>query len=298
MSHLAIQRIDELVAFRSTAQEGSLSAAAKSLRIPVNQVSRRLAKLEERLGVVLIARTTRRSRLTSEGQLFLERTRRVLEELEAAELELLDGVGPTGVLRIAVPTVFTGKPMLDQLVSTLRAHPTLEIELLVRDVPLDPITDGCDASVVVGRPDAGRCQLIPLGEVAPVLVATRAYLARAGTPTEPAQLIDHQCLLFTDTERQTHWQLFDGEGTTHQVPVGGRFGSDNSRMLRDAMYAGLGIGVLPDRVMHERTDVVRVLPGYRMGPFDLYALCPPGARPSRRKLALSIIRRALDMSDP
>lgn len=297
MKSRAIERVDELVAFTATAQAGSLSAAARTLRVPVNQVSRRLARLEERLGVVLIARTTRSLRLTAEGERFLLRARRVLDELEAAELELLDGAGPSGTMRLALPTIFTGSPVLAELLVALRSHPALSLELLVRDAPLDPIADGCDAVVVVGRPEASSCRLIPLGDVAPVLAATPGYLAHAGVPTRPEDLVRHECLRFVDGSLQTHWPLTGPQGVRRDVPISGRFASDNSRVLRDALRAGVGIGLLPERILRTvETTLVRVLAGYAFGPFELYALCPPGSRgSSRHELALTLLRRAVDL---
>lgn len=293
----AIERVDELVAFSTTARAGSLSAAARALRVPVNQISRRLARLEERLGVVLIARTTRTMRLTSEGERLLTRARRVLDELEAAELELLDGRGPTGTIRLALPTIFTGAPVLAELLATLRSHPALSLELLVRDAPADPIADGCDAVVVVGRPEAGSCRLIQLGAVAPVLAATPGYLAHAGIPSTPEELVDHECLRFVDGSLQTHWPLTGPRGVRRDIPVGGRFASDNSRVLRDGLRAGVGIGLLPERLLRTvETTLVRVLPSYAFGPMELYALCPPGGRgSSRHELALTLLRRAVDL---
>ncbi len=295
MRNLATGRIDELVAFRATAEAGSLSAAAKLLHIPVNQVSRRLARLEERFGVVLIARTTRRSSLTQEGERFLVRTRRVLSELEAAELELRDDGGPRGTLRIAVPTLFVTAPVLTRIASTLRSHTALSIELLVRDSPIDPIALGCDAAVVVDRPEAGSCRLSPLGTIAPVLAATRDYLEQAGTPTKPKDLIGHECLRFNETHAQTHWALVGPRGRRCRVRVGGRFASDDSRVLRDAMHAGLGIGLAPEWVLRAgESRLVRVLPRYHFGPCDLYALSPPGPRSPRHAMALSLLRRAVE----
>ena len=299
MSGPSIDRLDELQAFAETVQAGSLSRAARRLRVPVNQVSRRLSRLEERLGVTLIARTTRRLEVTVEGARLLPRAAEILRLARAAEREVADQSAPSGVLRIALPTLLAEGRLLGEVMGALSAHPDLRVELSVRDAPLDPVRHGYDVAVVAGRPEDSSATMTRLGKTSPVLGAHPDYLARAGTPKRPADLVRHECLLFMTDSPQRVWPLVGADGRTRKVRVGGRFASDSSRLLQEALHAGAGIGIMmeEDSFAPPGKHLVRVLPKFRHAPFVVYALTQPGQRDTPRcRLALSLLQRGVSLA--
>jgi LysR family transcriptional regulator, regulator for bpeEF and oprC len=301
---VAIERMDELEVFVTTANSGSLSAAASRLRVPINSVSRKLARLEERIGVVLINRTTRSLKLTAEGERILRRAELVLNELKAMEIELQDDKEPRGTLRLAVPTLMTQFGLLDELLRAQRTYSELNIELLVQDEPIPLISVGCDAAIVVGRPADSTNKLFRLGEITPSLAATTSYLEYAGTPTCLDDLADHECLCFVGLggEPQTHWPLMAPDSKVKMTKMGRGFSSNSSRVLFDALLRGAGIGLVTENEIRRRNmasldSLQRVLPGYHHIPFELYALLPPehGESP-RSKLALTLFKQGIELT--
>ncbi len=294
----ALERIDELEVFVAIANAGSLSAAGRRLRMGVNRVSRKLARLEERLGVVLITRTTRRLKLTRVGGRFLERARLILEEVAAAEREVVHGTEPKGTLRLAIPTMLTQFGLLDELLLVGRRHPDLHIELIVGDTPVDPVTTGCDAVVYVGRPPDSSHKMVRLGSLSPVLAAAESYLATAGKPERPADLKHHACLRFFGTEPQTHWRLVGPTRRARRVRVGRGLSCNDSRLLYDAMMQGVGIGLAVEQsTRNPHLGLTRVLPEYRHVAFEVFALCP--AKPSgsvHTQIAIALLQKGIHLA--
>ncbi len=291
---IELDRIDELRVFVAVADGGSLSAAARALRVSVNQVSRKLARLEQRVHQSLITRTTRRMKLTSEGERLLARCRRILDEVQAAELEAAGVDRPIGKLKLAIPTLLTHFGLLAELARLRETYPDLAVELLVGDEPIELMATGCDLVVTAVRPADSGLTMIKLGRLKPVLAAHRAYLARAGTPTSPEELKDHVCLRFESDEAQTHWQLQGPGRRRRKVRVGGGFSANDSRVLFDALLSGVGIGVVTEPELRGRVELNRVLPGYRFTTFDLFALYHPRQSAlMRTRLAIDLLRRCV-----
>lgn len=251
----------ELQAFVAVVEEGSVSAAARRLEIPRATISRRIARLEERLGVRLAHRTTRSVHLTDAGEVYFDHARVAVESvLEASRAVCVaDGV-PRGPLRVSVPPLSDG-PLRDALVDFVAAYPEVTLELIASSALLDlragkidvawRATTDLDEDLVARR-------LFAMDVHA---VATPGYLAEYGTPASADDLRMHRCLRgFTRGERPaTRWPLRVG-GT---VRVDGPLVSNDLRVVRDAVLRGLGIALLPtgftQRYM-DAGDLVPVLP--------------------------------------
>lgn len=214
--------LDGLKAFVATAQTGSFTDAADRLGVSNRLTSKYVAQLEERVGARLLQRTTRKVGLTPTGQTLLERAPALLDELE----DLLSDVSGeskhiSGLLRIAAPVTF-GEIRINDLVSRfLCAHPELSIDLRLNDSHVDLAAEGFDLAFRIGEPDIATLKARKLGDIASVLVASPAYLAKHGTPTTPESLNEHICIVDTNRRGFQRWG-FHKEGEEHlSTPAAG-----------------------------------------------------------------------------
>lgn len=251
----------ELLAFTRAVEAKSLSRAAAELGVPRATVSRRLQRLEERLGARLLRRTTRSLALTPAGDTFYRHARIVLDAVQTAEASVRS-TGPTiaGDLRVSVP------PMLDEgffamLTAFAEAHPAVRLSVHFSSRHVDLRRDGYDVAIRAGTAIEPGLVARTLGRTRLVAVASPEYLAAHGTPRRRKDLAAHRCLLgFARGELpQTHWPLGGA-----QVHVQGMFFTNEIRLLADAAVRGLGIALLPRTLVDDalaRGTLVQVLPG-------------------------------------
>lgn len=284
-----MDRLDLVQAFTAVAESGSFSAAAAKLGLARALVSKRVALLERRLGVRLLARTTRRVGLTGEGKAFLPHARQILAEYQAAVDELARRRGePQGSLKLAAPMSFGIRHLGPLMANFAERFPALKIELVLGDRFVDLVQEGFDLALRIGDlPDSSLIarQLAP---VRIVLCAAPAYLARYGSPREPAELAHHRCLHYGYLSTGQRWQL-ECAGRRASVTVGDHFVANNGDALAAAAEAGLGIALLPTFITGEALRsgrLVRVLEGWEVPRFALYAVWPPGGRMPVRVRAL------------
>jgi len=211
----------ELTIFARIVATGSLSGAARDLDLSLAVVSKRLAALEERLGVRLLQRTTRRQSLTQEGEAFHARCVRILAEVEEAEAAVSrtrDAV--TGVLRVAAPRGF-GRRRIAPLAVAFRAlHPEVCVQLTLSEALVDIVEDGIDVAIRFGALADSSHVARRLAPNYRILCAAPAYLARRGMPQEPADLAAHDCIIFGEhPTREWQFQHADGETTVRVNPA-------------------------------------------------------------------------------
>ena len=235
-----------LTAFVQAAETRSFVAAGRVLGISASAVGKSIARLEERLGVRLFQRSTRSIALTSEGTVFLERCRRILGEIEAAELELSNSKSaPRGRLRVSLPQV--GSLLNPVLAAFARAYPLVELDLDFSDRRVDVIEEGYDAVVRAGESADSRLMSRLLGQFQLQLVAAPAYLARHGTPLLPADLAQHTCLLykFPSSGKVEAWPLPEWPAL-HAAGLPSLLHCNHVDTLLHFAESGLGIAALPD----------------------------------------------------
>lgn len=233
-------------AFVQAAETRSFVAAGRVLGISASAIGKSIARLEERLGVRLFHRSTRSIALTSEGTVFLERCRRILGEIEAAELELSNSKSaPQGRLRVSLPQV--GSLLNPVLAAFARAYPQVELDLDFSDRRVDVIEEGYDAVVRAGESADSRLMSRQLGQFQLQLVAAPAYLARHGTPALPAELAQHTCLLykFPSSGKIEAWPLPEWPAL-HAAGLPALLNCNNVETLLHFAENGLGIAALPD----------------------------------------------------
>ncbi|MBX2803238.1 MAG: LysR family transcriptional regulator [Myxococcales bacterium] len=296
---MKLESLEELRVFAQIVESGSLVAAARALGLPPNTVSRRLASLEARLELPLLHRTTRSQSLSEAGRTLLGRARRILDEAELAEGALrCDAEGLVGLVRVGLGSPLTRPDMLSCLAALLEAHPRLQIQVRVTDLPVNPIAAGLDVVVVGGLPNEQNLIARKLVEVRPVLAASEGYLARRGVPQRLEDLEHHDVLRFLMDPPLTSWVLYDDEGEQHVVPIEGRFETDDGRALMDGLIAGLGIGIASPRLVRATPALRRVLPRYTMTGVPLYAIYPAsGQRSARLQAVVEALQRAVTAAD-
>jgi DNA-binding transcriptional LysR family regulator len=264
---------------------GSFTAAAQRLGLSKAAMSQRVAELERAAGVPLVRRTTRSVRLTEAGERLVEATRGAFAQIEQGFAGVQDLVGePHGVLRVAAPVALGRQQIVPRLGGFLRAYPQVRVELELSDRLVAMAQEGFDVALrhTAAPPDTHVAW--PLCTTRSWLVASRAYLRRAGAPATPAELASHDCLHYLRPGDTPTWSFeADARSTKNgrvSVGVRGVFAANNSEALRDAALAGLGIALLPDfsaQAAVQSGKLQLVLPQWKpVGAFGehLYAIRP------------------------
>ncbi len=227
-------------AFVGVAQLGSFSEAARSLRLSPSVVTRAIADLEARLGLVLLNRTTRSVKLTERGAIYLESCREVLEAVEGAERRARgEDAQPRGALTVAAPILFGRLHVLPVVTALLLRHPELSVRLSLSDRNVQLVEEGVDAAVRIGGLADSSLIAVRLGVVARVLVASPAYLEARGAPRSPADLATHDTIAFEALDTVNEWR-FGPDGKT-VVRVEPRLSVNGAEAALDAAEASVGI---------------------------------------------------------
>jgi DNA-binding transcriptional LysR family regulator len=272
-------RADEMSVFVRTIEQGSFSAAARVLGLTPSGVSKLVARLEDRLGARLLARTTRSLRLTDEGRIYFERCRELLAEIESLETEIGHATAtPRGELRISLSHSFGRTRVVPFLPDFTRAFPDVSLRLDFSDRRMDLVGDGIDVAVRLGPIGEEGLVARRVAEHRRVVCAAPAYLARRGVPRLPEDLASHDCLLFEEFERLNRWPFRGAAGQPIMLPVQGPVRSNNGEALYSMLLAGMGIAraadflvaddirsgrlvpLLRDFAIDERTDIHIVYP--------------------------------------
>lgn len=236
--------LNEIAIFARVVREESFTKAARALGLPKSTVSERVSRLEERLGVRLLERTTRHVRPTAAGAVYYERAARVVAEIEEANAAVTDiHRSPKGLLRIGSPLLF-GHSFLGEFVAEfLVTHPEVEIELIVADRRFDVVEEGLDLAVHVLGPIEASLVARKIGSAERMCVASPDYLAAHEPPKTPKDLLRHSCLV-SSNDRRANW-VFSNEGRTESITIQGRYSVNSVQLALSAALLGAGIAVLP-----------------------------------------------------
>ncbi len=278
--------------FVRVVEAGSFSAVARELRSTQSAVSKQVASLERHLGVRLLSRTTRALSLTEEGRAFLESARRIVGETLEAESQLRAGTGKvTGLLRVGASVGYGRLVLFDVVRSFMQAHPLVRVDMQLSDSFVDPVSAGLDVAVRIGALADSSLVAQRVGTTHRVVVASRSYIdalpAGLALPGSPADLAQHDCVLYSGLQTQNLWE-FDHAGGPVAVHVDGRLASNSSELVREAVCAGVGVGFSPTWLFARELAsgaVVRLLPGYEPKPLPIHAVYPASRRHSRKVAA-------------
>lgn len=287
------------------AEQGSYTAAATRLGVSKAAMSQRIAELERIAGVPLVQRTTRSVRLTEAGQRLVDQTRAAFEQISQSFAQVRDLAGaPQGLLRVTAPVALARQQIVPLLPDFLRQYPQVRIELNLSDRLSSLATEGFDLAIRHTAHPPDTHVAVALCATRSALVASKAYLRRAGTPQQPVDLAAHNCLHYPRPQERPAWTFEpQGRAGTRErvtVQVSGSLAANNSEALRDAALAGLGIALLPDfsaQAALQAGKLVAVLPGWApVGSFAdrIYAIRPYAAHvPRAVSLFVDYLRGAL-----
>ncbi|WP_454692426.1 LysR family transcriptional regulator [Achromobacter aloeverae] len=275
--------LNGFMVFVQVAETRSFVAAGRLLGVSASAIGKSVARLEEKLGARLFHRSTRSITLTAEGTLFLERSRRIIAEIEAAELELSQATAaPRGRLRVSLPLV--SSLVLPVLGEFMREYPEIELDLDFTDRLVDVIEEGFDAVVRTGEPTDSRLSARRLGAFRSMLVASPDYLARRGTPAAPADLLRHACMhyRFPNSGKLETWALRRAAGAPElALPTSMICNNIETRVC--FALQGLGIAYLPEFSVRELLADGRlrvVLADHTAGTGVFHVLWPASKHPS------------------
>jgi DNA-binding transcriptional LysR family regulator len=276
-----MDRLSSMAAFVKAVETGSFSAAGDAMQMSAQLIGKHVHHLEQRLGVRLLNRTTRRQSLTDFGREFYERSKSILAEVEMAEsLAAETQALPSGRLRINAPVSFGMQSLAPRLPEFMQANPMISVELTLANRSVDLIDEGFDVVFRVGQLSDSGLIARPLAPYRLILCAAPSYLKGRPPITTPWDLQEHECLGFSHTELRTHW-TFDGPEGRVVVPVSGRYMADHGEPLLCAAIAGLGVMLQPvELVSHslEQGALVPLLPDYPVPSRALHVLYAPDRR--------------------
>ena len=237
-----MDRLKQIESFVAVATKGSLTAAAQADGLAPAVVGRRIDALEQRLGVKLLLRTTRRISLTHEGSAFLEDCQRLLADLANAEASVSEGgVKASGHLRITAPAGFGRRHVAPLVPGFLAQHPEVSLSLNLSDRVVDIVNESYDCAVRVGDLPDSTLVGVRLADNRRMCVATPAYLQRAGTPAHPDDLAKHQCLSLSSDASQSRGWAFTVDGQVQHLRPTGRLDCSDGQVLHAWCAAGLGL---------------------------------------------------------
>jgi DNA-binding transcriptional LysR family regulator len=237
-----MDRLKQIESFALVATRGSLTAAAHAEGVAPAVIGRRIDALEERLGVKLLLRTTRRITLTHEGSAFLENCQRVLADLANAEASVsAGGVKASGHLRITAPAGFGRRHVAPLVPEFMVQHPDVSLSLNLSDRVVDIVNEGFDCAIRVGDLPDSSLVSVRLADNRRQCVAAPEYLARAGVPQTPADLARHDCLRLSSDASQTRGWAFMVDGALTHLRPGGRLDCSDGQVLHQWCLRGLGI---------------------------------------------------------
>lgn len=279
---------EDMRIFSQVMESGSFTAAADKLGLSKQFVSRRLMALEERLGVRLLNRSTRRLDPTPLGQSYYESSLRLLNEVEQVEQGISGQTSePRGTVRVSAPLSFAVAHLGCLLPEFLQRYPQVSVEVDLSDRSVDLLGEGYDLALRIGVLEDSTLIARRLAAVDRVYCASPDYLARKGTPSRPDELAAHDCLPYGHG-RQVQWRFLE-QGKLRMITVCGRMRANNGELLRDAAIKGMGITYLPTFIVGEALaagQLVPVLQDFVTEPLQLSAVYPQHRQSARPVQAL------------
>jgi DNA-binding transcriptional LysR family regulator len=236
-----IDHASEMTAFVRVVDSNGFSAAAPGLGLTPSAVSKLVTRLETRLGVRLLQRTTRALHLTAEGEVFYGAARRIIGEIETLETQITGQTGtPQGLLRVTTSLAFATHQLAPVLAEFLARHPLVQLDLLPTDRVVDIIDEGIDVAIRIGRLADTSFMARKIGEDKRLICAAPSYLARQGTPQRPEDLARHTCIVSRERPYLNRWQ-FSVDGQLTELDVSGRLAGGDGELQLQLALQGLGI---------------------------------------------------------
>ena len=269
--------LNDIAVFVKVAQFMSFSRAARALGMPVSTVSRKVASLENQLGVTLMQRTTRKLSLTAQGRAYYNQCSEPLSNLFDAESALTQTQKkPEGLLRISVPVIMGQKPFYEFISALLKKYPRVHVDLFITNLFVDLVADNIDVAIRFGELRDSTIIAKRIGRSVRYLVASPDYLKGRTAPAKPEDLTNHQCVLLNGRNNEAEWQLVNGRKSV-KLHVSGPVSSRDFQSVSAFTYRGHGIGLLPSNYCEEeirRRNLVRILPEWSSPEIFVHVIYP------------------------
>jgi len=289
-----MDRFHELKAFIAVVEAGGFSAAARRIGESQSAISKAVNALEKRLGVALLHRSTRKVTMTDQGQLYYERTRPLVDEIQVADSELTStALDVSGLIRIAAPSTFGRLHVLPLIPGLLARHPGLRIDMVLSDAVRDMVEDRIDLAIRVSPVEELDSVVRRVAATTLVCAGSRRYFEQHGVPRTPAELVDHNCLVYGE---MTDWPFVGPEGQFN-LPVRGNLSSNSVETILAGVLAGVGIGMFHRASLvgeFQHPDIVTVLDDFVLQPREVSLIWPKRRFvPARVRTATDFLAKAL-----
>lgn len=272
-----MDRFEEMRVFTAVVEAGSFVKAADALRMSKAGVSRHLTELETRLGARLLQRTTRRQSLTEEGQLFYERCKMLLAEVEDAEIEVNSRSGEVGgLLRVNAPLTFGVRHLAPLWAQFKAQHPKLMLDITLADRVVDLVDEGYDVAVRISQLADSTLVSRRLASTRMVLCATPGYLQQRGRPDHPKELAMHAAIAYSYWAGRDEWRFHGPEGEVN-VRIQPMMRANNGDTCLEAALADLGVILQPTFIVGDALragTLVELMPQYRCVELGIYGVYP------------------------
>ena len=270
----------EMAIFQRVAERGSFAGAAEDVGKSPSAVAKLITRLEQRLGVRLINRTTRHLALTAEGEVYLDRAREILGAIDAAESEIMSArASPRGHLRVHTFPVIAAHHLAPALPDFLARYPHITFDFMVTNRVVDLVGENLDVSLRIGPLEDSGLVSRKIIDVTRIVCASPSYLAKHGRPVEPSDLVRHACLTLSRNPGSASWP-FRTNGKLTRIDVKGLVSADSAEMLLQLAIGGAGILRLSEHVVARaiREGLLQPLLQDAQDPktYPLFALLPPG----------------------
>lgn len=253
--------VGEMIVFARVVDDGGFSAAARQLNLSPSAVSKQITRLEDRLGVRLLTRTTRRLNVTEEGESYYHRVKRILADIEEAEQAVSASKAlPRGNLRLSVSNAFGQERLIPILPKFLAQYPEVTIEVIMTDAVVDLVEMGIDLAVRQGRLANSAMVARKICDARRVIVATPEYLEKFGTPRTPDDIVNHNCLAFAGHPSLNDWRFKTQEGEQQTIRIEGNFLANNGEAVYKMALAGHGLARLSDFLLVDDLAKGRLVP--------------------------------------
>ena len=269
--------LNDIAVFVKVAQFMSFSRAARALGMPVSTVSRKVASLENQLGVTLMQRTTRKLSLTAQGRAYYNQCSEPLSNLFDAESALTQTQKkPEGLLKISVPVIMGQKPFYEFISALLKKYPRVHVDLFITNLFVDLVADNIDVAIRFGELRDSTIIAKRIGRIVRYLVASPDYLKGRTAPAKPEDLTNHQCVLLNGRNNEAEWHLVNDRKSV-KLHVSGPVSSRDFQSVSAFTHKGHGIGLLPSNYCEEeirRRDLVRILPEWSSPEIFVHVIYP------------------------
>ncbi|MGO4304248.1 MULTISPECIES: LysR family transcriptional regulator [Cupriavidus] len=291
-----MELLNDMALFVEVVKARSFRRAAEAIGMPNSTLSRRISSLEKAIGLRLLHRTTRKIELTEAGQLYFDRCNRIVDEARLAHEQLGELLAqPSGVLHASLPVDLANIFLAPLIAEFANLYPGISFEFDLTPRRVDLVTEPFDVAIRMGEPPSSNLIARRLASLPRYLYASPQYIERFGEPSQPADLVRHECLRLRTTEANT-WTLNDATKTV-DVAVGGRFLLNSVGMIRRLATLDLGIAVLAETIIGD--DVAngllrRVLPQWQATPIPVYAITETRLLPAKTQRFIEFLRERLE----